>query len=251
MSASGELLRSKWKQSGGVPKPDTPGGMVLALALGLSLAYVLLFAADFHAMAAVAWIVTSVSLVLAVIGAFSLANMLGHDIGSYQRLELDLARTVLAYSNSGSAPASDAPLSGVWRAYVGAAEESRRMARTHAYALGPFIAAGALSLGAALISGLALVTSTLNVAGFAMFVELFAFAFLVIGAGSILLTVGYASPVAGFNVFAARRWRRNSGRQQAVEEAVGGIPWLAEFIRSVRESYVEPIGPTVVPGWRD
>jgi ubiquinone/menaquinone biosynthesis C-methylase UbiE len=251
VSASGASFKSRWKQSGGVPQPDTPGGMVLALALGLSVAYVILFIADYSAMARVAWFVTSLSLVLAVFGAFALSGMLGSDIGSFQRLELDLARTVLAYSNSGSVPGSDAPLSGVWRAYVGAAEESRRMARAHAYALGPFIAAGALSLAGTLLAGLALVTSTINVAGFAMFIEMFAFAFLVVGAGTILLTVGYSSPVPGFAIFAARRWRRNSGRQQAVEEAIGGIPWLAEFIRSVRESYVEPIGPSVIPSWRE
>jgi hypothetical protein len=251
VSASGSTFGSRWRDSGGLPHPDSPGGRVLAIALGLSLIYVLLFVANYHAMASVAWVVTGLSLVIALIGAFSLASMLGADIASFQRLELDLARTVLAYLNSGSAPASDAPLSGVWRAYVGAAEESRRMARAHAYALGPFIVAGVLSLASLLLAGLALVTSTFNVAGLAMLVELFAFAFLIVGAGSILFTVGYSSPVPGYAAVAARRWRRNAGRQQAVEGAVGGIPWLAEFTRSARESHVEPSGPSVIPSWRE
>ena len=73
-----------------------------------------------------------------------------------------------------------------------------------------------------------------------MFVELFGFFLLFIGAGAILLTVGYSGPVDGYDRFAAHRWRRNAGRLPAVEEALAGVPWLPEFHRGVRESSSDP-----------
>ncbi len=250
MSASAMSIRERWRGSGGLPAPDAPGGMALALAMGLTLVYALVLVAEYSAMTTLAWWVTSLTLVLAVVGAFSLSSMLGNDIASFQRLELDLARTVLAYVGSGAAPASDAPLSGVWRAYVGAAEESRRVARSHAYALGPFVGGGLIALAAVLVVGLGLVTSATSVIGVALILELFAFFLLFAGVGVLVSTAGYSGPVPGFDFGAARRWRRNAGRQNAVDGALSQVPWLAEFARSARESRVQPKGPSAIPGWR-
>lgn len=238
-------------RSPNVPSPDTPGGGVLALAFTLGLAYVVLFIADYHAMTALAWWFAPITLFASLIGAFALGTMLGGDIAAYQRLELDLSRTVIAYVGSSSAPASDAPLAGVWRAYIGAAEESRRVARAHSYSLGFFLYAGWFALPASLLVALGLVTSTESLVGLGVFVAWFAFAFLVAAAGCIALTVGYSNPVPGFDRIAARRWRRNSGRQQAVEGALSEVPWLGEFVRGARESYISPAGPSVLPSWRE
>ena len=244
-------IESRWSRMPAPPAPDTPGGMVLAVAMGLAVVYLLVFMSDYTRLTSLGLWVTAVALLSSLIGAFSLGTMLGGDIANYQRLELDLSRTVIAYVGSGSAPASDAPLAGVWRAYVGAAEESRRMARAHAYALGFFLLAGVFALPATLIVGLGTIGFSQGVLGFGMFVNWFAFAFLVAGAGTVLLTVGYSNPVPGFDRIAARRWRRNSGRQQAVEGALAEVSWLGEFVRGARESYVHTAGPSVIPSWRE
>lgn len=225
--------------------------MVLVVAMGLAVVYLLVLLSDQTRLNSLALWVSSIALLSSLIGAFSLGTMLGGDIANYQRLELDLSRTVIAYVGSGSAPASDAPLAGVWRAYVGAAEESRRMARAHAYALGFFLLAGFCALPATLIVGLGTIGFSQGMLTFGMFVNWFAFGFLVAAAGTVLLTVGYSNPVPGFERIAARRWRRNSGRQQAVEGALSEVSWLGEFVRSARESYVHTAGPSVVPSWRE
>jgi hypothetical protein len=214
------------------------------------LVYVLVLIAEYNPMTALSLWITSLSLVVGTVGAFALAAMLGADIAAYQRLELDLARTVLAYVGSGSAPASDAPLAGVWRAYVSAADESRRVARSHAYALGPFVVGGFLSLTALLLTILGGVTATQNLLGVGLVVEVPAFFLLLAGGAALALTVGYSTPVPVYDSLAARRWRRNSGRAEAVETALGSIPWLPEFARSARESKIEPTGPAAVPSWR-
>ncbi|HYA11287.1 MAG TPA: hypothetical protein VEH10_06440 [Thermoplasmata archaeon] len=242
---------SGWRERLTPPPPDSREGFVLAVAIGFALVYVLLLVSQYNAMTRVAFDVTSLSLIVSLVGAFALSSMLGADISTFQRLELELARTVLAYVGSGTPPPSDAPLAGVWRAHVGAAEEYRRMARAHAYALGLFTGAGVLSLGSSLLSGFGVVTATQNVLGLAMFVEWFAFTFLVAAAGAVLLTVGYASPVSVYEVAAPRRWRRNSGRQQAVDGAVREIAWLSEFSRGAREAKISPAGPSVLPSWRE
>lgn len=244
-------LGSRSIRSPNVPAPDTPGGGVLALAIALGLAYILLFIADYHQMNAVAWWTAPIVLFASLIGAFALSSMLGGDIANYQRLELDLSRTVIAYVGSSSAPASDAPLAGVWRAYIGAAEESRRVARAHAYALGFFMIAGFVALPATLLVALGIVTTSESVVALGVFVTWFAFAFLVAGTGCLALTVGYSNPVPGFDRVAARRWRRNSGRQQAVEGALSEVSWLGEFLRGARESYISPAGPSILPSWRE
>lgn len=251
MTAGSKSLRQRWKESGGAPPPDTPGGLALAAGFAAGLIYILLLVADYNAMTALAWSVTSLSILIAVVGAFALATMLGSDIAAYQRLELDLARTALAYVGSGSAPAPDTPLAAVWRAYVGASEESRRVARSHAYGLGLFLAAGVLSLPAVLLTALGILTSAQNVIGLGMLIELFAFFALVVGAGTLLATVGYSGPVPGFELIAARRWKRNRGRADAVRSSFSDIPWLAEFARGAHESRLEPSGPSVLPSWRD
>ncbi len=251
MTAEPKSFRERWKESGGAPEPDTPGGLAIAAGLSGGLIYLLLLVADYNPMTGLAWPVTALSLLLAVVGAFALASMLGSDIAAYQRLELDLARTALAYIGSGSAPAPDTALAGVWRAYVGASEESRRVARSHAYALGAFVGAGVLSLAAVLLTGLGIVVSSHDLVGLAMLVELFAFVFLIVGAGTVLATVGYSGPVPGFELIAARRWKRNQGRAAAVKSSFDDIPWLAEFVRSAHESRPEPSGPSVLPSWRE
>ena len=221
------------------------------MAVGFALVYILLFVADYHVMTSLAFPVAALSLVTSLIPAFALSAMLGSDISTFQRLELELARTVLAYVGSGTPPVSDAPLAGVWRAHVAAAEESRRMARAHAYMIGLFSTAAVLALAASLLAGLGLVTTTENLLGLAMFVEWFAFTFLVAGAGAVLVTAGYSSPMPFYETLMPRRWRRNAGRQEAVDGAFSEIGWLAEYLRSARGSRMSPSGPSIIPSWRE
>ncbi|HTW55783.1 MAG TPA: hypothetical protein VMG36_04965 [Thermoplasmata archaeon] len=223
-----------------LPPPDSPGGAAFAIAFAAGLVYLIVFIAAYPGMASLGLWLTTTALVGGVIATFALGGMLGTDIATYQRLELDVARTVLAHLNANDAPGPEAPLGGVWRAYVTVADESRRVARVHAYAFGPFLWGTVISLGAALIAGLGAVTRTANTTGFGVLVGLIGFSLLILGAATLLLTVGYADEVAGYRRFAARRWRRNSTRLPAVEEALSGVPWLPEFHRGVRESRTDP-----------
>ena len=251
MSSASTSPLGRWRALLNPPPPDTREGAVLALALAFALVYLIVWASVYNNVLALAFPITSLSLLLSLIPAFALATMLGSDISAFQRLELELARTVLAYVGSGTPPPSDAPLAGVWRAHVAASEESRRMARAHAYGLGWFTVAAMLALGATLLAGLGSVLVVKNILGLAMFVEWFAFVFLVAGACSVAASVGYASPITLFEVFSPRRWRRNAGRQQAVDGAVSEIAWLSEYSRGARESRVSPSGPSVIPSWHE
>lgn len=234
-----------------LPPPDSAEGMVVALAVAAGLVYILLLVAQYPKMIDSAFEFTAFSLLVSLVAAFSLGSMMGSDVATFQRLELELARTVLAYASSGTPPQSDAPLAGVWRAHIGAAEESRRMARSHAYGLGLFSAAGLLSLTALLLGVFGTLTSNQDIRGLAMFVEWFAFVFLVAGAAAIMTTIGYSGSVPFYEMFSPHRWRRNSGRQVAVDGAVSEIAWLAEFSRGARESHISPRGPSVLPSWRE
>ena len=245
------MVSQWWPGKVTVPQPDSREGAALAVAAAFALVYIVVLVAVYGPMTRIAFEVTSLSLLVSLVAAFSLSSMLGADIAAYQRFELELARTVLAYVGSGSPPASDAPLAGVWRAHVAAAEESRRMARAHSYALGLFMFAGVISMVALLLSGLGVVTATQNVRGLGMFLEWFAFAFLTAGAVSVVSTVGYSASEEVYEVFAPRRWRRNSGRQQAVEGAVSEIGWLAEFARGAREARPSPSGRSMIPSWQE
>ena len=251
MSSASASASRDWRSRLSPPAPDTQEGAVIALAAVFGLVYIVLLVGQYDRMTALAFPVASLSLVVSLLGAFALSAMLGGDISTFQRLELELARTVLAYAGSGSPPPSDAPLAGVWRAHVAGAEEYRRMGRAHAYALGLFSAAGVLSLAAVLLAGLGVATATQDAGGLAMLVEWFAFTFLAAAAGCVLLSVGYASSVSVYDTLAPRRWRRNAGRQEAVDGAVGEIAWLAEFSRGARESRISPSGPSVIPSWRE
>ena len=251
MSMGSGSASGGWSERFALPPPDTTEGAVFADAIAFGLIYVLLLVGAYGAMTSVAFAVTSLTLLIALIGSFALAGMLGHDIATFQRLELELARTVLAYVSSGSPPQSDAPLAGVWRAHVAAAEESRRMSRVHAYALGVFMTAGLLALASALIAGLGTVTFTRNLLGLGMLIEWFAFTLLIAGAGALVVTAGYASSVPAYERLAPRRWRRNAGRQVALDGAIGEVAWLAEFARGARESKISPGGPSVLPNWRE
>lgn len=251
MTSTGPSTVGRWQDRLQLPPPDTREGAVIAAAVAFGLVYVLVFVAQYDAMVRIALTVTTFSLLVSLVAVFALSTMLGSDISTYQRLELELARTVLAYVGSGTPPASDAPLAGVWRAHVAAAEEARRMGRAHAYALGLFTAAGVISLGSTLIAGLGTVTGIHLVVGLGMFVEWFAFTFLVAGAGAALASAGYASPISVYERFAPRRWRRNSGRQQAVDGAMTEIGWLSEYSRGARESRISPAGPPMFPSWHE
>jgi hypothetical protein len=253
MPASSSSTPASWRERLSPPPPDSREGAVLAVASVFALVYILVFVAQYDTMTSFgfAFDITALSLLIGLISAFALSTMLGSDVSTYQRLELELARTVLAYVGSGTPPPSDAPLAGVWRAHVAAAEESRRMARAHAYGLGLFTLAGILSLGATLLVALGGVTVTQDVVGLGMFVEWFAFTFLAAGAGVVSVAVGYASPISVYDVFSPRRWRRNAGRQQAVEGAVSEIAWLSEFSRSARDSRISPAGRSMLPSWQE
>lgn len=235
------------------PPPDTREGAVLGVALLFGLVYILVLVAEYNAMTVgtFAFGVTALSLLVSLVAAFALSGMLGSDLSTFQRLELELARTVLAYVGSGTPPPSDSPLAGVWRAHVAGAEESRRMARAHAYGLGLFMWAGGLSLASSLLVGLGLVSGTADLIGLGMFVEWFAFTFLAGGAFAVLASAGYASPARFYETLAPRRWRRNAGRQQAIDGAVSEIAWLAEYSRGAREARVSPAGPSIIPTWHE
>lgn len=251
MSMESGTASGVWHERFALPAADSAEGVGVALSLGFGIAYLLLLVSQYSAMTSLAFAASSLSLVVALIAAFSLASMLGSDLSTFQRLELELARTVLAYAGSGTPPQSDAPLGGVWRAHVAAAEESRRMSRAHAYALGLFTWAGFTALAAVLLSVLGVTTSTQDLLGLGMFVEWFSFTFLIAGAAAIASTAGYASSLPLLEHIAPRRWRRNSGRQAAVDGAIGEISWLAEFARGARESKLSPGGPSVLPSWRE
>jgi len=223
-----------------MPPPDSPGGSAIAIAALFVLVYALLLLASYHTMLSAAVWLTTTALIAGLVATFSLGAMIGTDIATFQRLELDLARTVLAHLNSNDAPGPDAPLAGIWRAYVTVADESRRVSRVHAYSFGAFFWGTLISLGATLLTGLGVVTTTNNVVGLALVVELFGFAFLLIGALALVLAVGYSSDVPGYHGIAARRWRRNSTRLPAVEEALANVNWLPEFHRGIRESRTHP-----------
>lgn len=228
-----------------MPPPDSPGGAAIGIAAVFAVAYALLLVATYSTMLSVAVWVCTTALLVGVIATFALGAMIGTDIATFQRLELDLARTVLAHLNAHDAPGPEAPLAGVWRAYVTVADESRRVSRVHAYAFGAFFWGTLLSLGAALLTGLGVLTTTNDVVGLALVVELFGFAFLFVGAVALVLSVGYSSDLPGFDGIAARRWRRNSTRLPAVEEALANVGWLPEFHRGVRESRTHPGGSTL------
>lgn len=245
MSAPVWPSRTKGVESFTLPPPDSPGGLAIAVASLFGLVYVILLLAEYPAMVSHAWWITSTSLIVGVIGTFALGTMVGGDIATYQRLDLDLARTVIAHMTSNTSPEPETPLAGVWRAYITVADESRRVARVHAYAFGPFLWGTLLSLAAALVAGLGVITSTTNVVGAGLLVEAVGFTLLLVGASALALTVGYSNPVAGFDRLASHRWRRNTARLPAVEEAISSVPWLPEFHRGVRESRTDPSDSTL------
>jgi hypothetical protein len=253
MPSDSSTPKGRWHDRLTLPPPDSREGAAVATGAIFALVYIVVLVSAYDAMTSplFAFDVTAVSLIVSLVSAFALSGMLGADIATFQRLELELARTVLAYVGSGTPPPSDAPLAGVWRAHVAAAEESRRMARAHAYGLGLFTAAGVLSLAAVLLSALGGVGGSRDVVGLGMFVEWFAFLFLASGAAVVLASIGYASPVPFYDGFAPRRWRRNAGRQQAVDGAVSEIGWLSEYSRGARESRISPAGPSMIPSWHE
>ncbi len=245
MSTPSRPARSRWDLTVSVPPPDSMGGAAIAIGVLFALVYGLLLIAQYPAMLSVSVWLVSLALVVGAVGSFGLATMIGSDIANYQRLELDLARTILGHLSTSSAPGPDAPLAGTWRAYVAVADESRRVARVHAYAFGPFLWGTLFSLVAALLIGLGTVTAASDVMGLALWAELIGFSLLLVGGAALLLTVGYSEAVPGFDRFAAHRWRRNSTRLPAVEEAIESVPWLPEFHRGVRESRTEPAASTL------
>jgi hypothetical protein len=241
---------SRWKQRGtfSVPPPDTPGGLAIAGGIALAIVYLIVVLSVYSNMLAFSWSIVFSSLVVGFIGTFGLAMMLGTDIALFQRLDLDLAETILSVTPYGAAPAPEAPVAGVWRAYVTTSEEARRVARVHAYAFGPFLVGTVISLAASLLVGLGLVSTTNNVIGLALVLETFGLVALFVGGVTLLLTVGYASPVPGFDFLAAKRWRRNATRAHAIDEALTSVPWLREFHRGTRESRPSS-GSMIVPEW--
>jgi len=220
----------------------------VAGAIGLGLVYVVVLLSEYSPMLSFSWDLVGLTLIVGTVGTFALATMLGIDINSFQRLDLDLAETILAVTPYGAAPAPEAPVAGVWRAYVTTSEEARRVARAHAYAFGPFLVGTVLALAATLLAGLGNLAAVPDLIGLALLVELFALVGLFAGGAALLLTVGYASPVPGFDFFAAKRWRRNVGRAHAIDEALSSVPWLREFHRGTRESRA-PSGSMLVPEW--
>lgn len=231
-----------------LPPPDTPGGLAFAGTFAVLLVYGVVLVAAYPAMLVLSpWILTT-ALLVGVIATFGLATMLGGDIAEFQRLDLDLAETVLGTTPASGPPAPEAPLAAVWRAYVTTSEETRRVARVHAYAFGPFLLGTGFSVVAVLLDGLGIVSFTNNMVGIALVVEFFGLFLLFLGGMALALTVGYGSTVPGFDFLASKRWRRNRTRHPAVDEALSSVPWLREFHRGTRES--RPLtGSTLLPSW--
>jgi len=246
VSGTSRPSRARWSQSFTLPPPDSVGGHAIELTALFASVYAILLVACYTQLQALAFPVTVIALLAGVVATFSLGGMIGTDVATYQRLELDLARTVLAHIGSNDAPQPDAPLAGVWRAYVTVADESRRVARVHAYSFGPYLWGTLVSLAAALLAGLGLLSADKDVVGLAILVEFFGFALLLLGTTTLMLAVGYSDEVPGFQHFSARRWQRNSARLPAVEEALTSVPWLPEFHRGVRESRTRPADSTLM-----
>jgi hypothetical protein len=149
-------------------------------------------------------------------------------------VELELARTVSVHTASGQLPDAGSALGGVLQEYARTADDMRRHWRTDAYAAGPAMWGASLALLAAIFWGLSFSTGTVWVSYLAVVVELPVLMLLIFSVAVIATGVGQAKPVPVFEVLTPSRWRTFDARTPAIDEALAGMPWLAEIARNLR-----------------
>lgn len=213
-----------------VPEPDTPEGRVLVYALVVSIAYILFLVVDSTTLANQSGSFIQLPLILGTIMSFTLGVLLGADYARARHFELELARTVSVHSDAGQLPEEDSPLGRVLKEYARAADEHRRYARAHAYAVGPAIWGSLCALAATVSWGFSVGSGATWLAYLALVIEIPAFALLVLSVSIAGTAVGLFRPVPGFDGLTPRRWRRFAEKVPAVEEAVHTCPWLEEFV---------------------
>jgi len=213
---------------------------VLAVSLMAGTVFALLLVAVNTSMVnwSAAWI--PLVLILAALLSLTLSSRLLTDRSNVRLVELELARTVSVHSAAGQLPEAGTPLGGVLREYVRTADEMRRHWRTDAYAAGPAMWGAALALLAAIFWGLSFSTGTVWVGYLSIVVELPALTLLFFSVATIATAAGQTRAVSVFAVLTPRRWRTFDDRTPAVDEALAGIPWLAEYARSLQTAADTP-----------
>jgi len=217
-----------------VPAPDTPEGRVLILGLITAAVYVLLLVADDVALANQAAAYIELPLILGTVVAFAIGGMLGADFARARLFELELARTVSVHGSSDQLPEEDSPLGGVMKEYARAAEEHRRHARSHAYAVGPAMWGGLGALTATVAWGFALATGANWLTYLALVIELPTLALLVLSVSVLGTATGMHRDAPFFALWTPRRWRGFGATIPAVETAYQTCPWLAGYVQGLR-----------------
>jgi len=211
----------------GLPPPDSPGGLVILVAIILGTAYVLLLVGTYSSLAAEAPWIIPLNLALGVVVSFFLVSMIGSDRARATQFELEFARTVEAHLAAGETLVEASPLGGILAEYARAADRQRRAAREHVYAAGPALYSTALALAATLLIGLAYATGSSDaIIGLAMVAELVAFFLLTLTAGALALSIGRHEEVRGFDVIMPRRWSRVADASFPFTHALTGVPWV-------------------------
>lgn len=216
------------KRVGLLPPPDSRAGLAFLGAFFLGVVYVVVYVGQYSALTAEAPWVVGLTLVLSVVVTFFLVSMIGSDRARAADFELEFSRTVEAHLAAGETLVEASPLGGILGEYARVAHEQRRMAREHAYAVGPAVYSTGFAVFATLLVGLAYAIGVdPNTLGLAMLVELGAFFFLVLSAAILVLSVGRTSDVPEFDVLVLRRWSRVGDSSFAFRHALGEVPWAA------------------------
>jgi len=199
---------------------------VIFAAIALGTVYVLLLVGAYSALSSEAvWVIT-LNLVLGVVVSLFLVTMIASDRARAADFELQFARTVEAHRAAGEMLSESSPLGGILTEYARMANEQRRAAREHAYASGPALYSTGLALLATLIVGLAYAAGgDPNTIGLSLVVELAAFFFLVLTAGSLVLSVGRATEVEAWEALVLRRWSGVARPSFPFTHAISEVPW--------------------------
>jgi hypothetical protein len=227
-----------------IPAPDTREGRALAVPVMLGATFVLLLVSVNTPLVNWAWAWIPLVLVLAAVLSLTLSSRLLTDRSSVALVELELGRTVSVHSASGQLPDAGSPLGGVLQEYVRTSDTMRRHWRTDVYAAGAAMWGGVLALLAALFWGLSFSTGVVWVGYLAIVVELPVMLFLIFSVTVIATGVGQAKAAPGFELLTPVRWRGYHRRPQAIDDAIAGLPWLAEFARTLEEDVSEAKGST-------
>jgi hypothetical protein len=217
------------------PAPDTPEGRVLIASLLVGTFFLLLLVSVNTALADQAAVWVPLVLILGTILSLTLGSRLMADRANVRIVELELARTVSVHNTAGQLPDPDSPLGGVLREYVHTADDLRRHWRTDAYAAGPAMWGALLALFSAVLWGLSFSTGTVWVAYVAIVVELPTLMILIFSVTVLAMGIGQARPVDGFAALTPRRWTGFQEYTPALETAIAGLPWLADYARELRD----------------